>query len=212
MDTTKPYTADVTSTSGTKIVTSNQFDALYMDDTDAFGIPTNDTNKDVESGCNMEANEDESLNTGNASQDTHVSNIQEKEHCVGSTPIVKKIGELEKLIIDGKATLVDDDGHPIQKVVYPPTSSSKRSNPFSKVGEVVVSDSDDEEVVDMFDESANLFGGGHDREDEYDDYDEMTMMIILSKFMIFQGIWTLLMPCMALSSKLVGSSFSSLSM
>ena len=164
--------ADVASTSGTKIGTSNQFDALNMDDTDTFGIPTNDINKDMESGCFMEANEDESLKTGNASQDTPVSNIQEKEHCVGSTPIVKKIGELEKLIIDGKATLVDDDGHPIQKVVYPSTSSSKRSNPFSKVGEVVVSDSDDEEVVDMFDESANLFGGGHDREDEYDDYDD----------------------------------------
>ena len=90
---------------------------------------------------------------------------------VGSTPIVEKIGKLEQLIIDGRATLVDDDGHPIQKVVYPTTSSSKRSNPFSKVGEVVVSDSDDEEVVNVFDETANLSGGGHEHENEYDDYD-----------------------------------------
>ena len=66
---------------------------------------------------------------------------------------------------------MDDDGHDIQKVVYPSTSSSKRSNPFSKVGEVVVSDSNDEEVVNMFDETTNLFGGGHDYVDEYDDYD-----------------------------------------
>ena len=72
---------------------------------------------------------------------------------------------------------MDDDGHPIQKVVYPPTSSSKRSNRFSKVGEVVVSNSDDEEVVDMFDESANLFGGGHDREDDYDDYDDYSKQV-----------------------------------
>ena len=84
VDTTKLNDADVGSTSGTKIVTSNQFDALNMDDTDTFGIPTNDTNKDVDSGCTMEANEDESLKTGNASQNPPVSDIQEKEHSVGS--------------------------------------------------------------------------------------------------------------------------------
>ena len=63
---------------------------------------------------------------------------------------------------------MDDDGNPIKQV----TSSSKRSNPFSKVGEIVVSDSDEDEVEDMFDETRNLFGGGHDREDEFDDYDD----------------------------------------
>ena len=39
------------------------------------------------------------------------------------------------------------------------------------MGEIVVSDSDEDEVVNTFDESMNLFGGGHDREDDYDDYD-----------------------------------------
>ena len=48
---------------------------------------------------------------------------------------------------------------------------------FSKVGEVVVSDSDDDEVLNTFDESANLFGGGHEREDECDDYDDYSKQI-----------------------------------
>nr|GEX92463.1 hypothetical protein [Tanacetum cinerariifolium] len=34
-------------------------------------------------------------------------------------PNVDKIGKLEKLIIDGKVTLVDDDGRPLKKVDYP---------------------------------------------------------------------------------------------
>lgn len=39
------------------------------------------------------------------------------------------------------------------------------------MGEIVDSESDKEEVVNTFDESMNSFGGGHDREDDYDDYD-----------------------------------------
>lgn len=58
-----------------------------------------------------------------------------------NTPIVDKIGKLEKLIIDGKATLVDDDGKPLK-------NNKEGSNPFSKVGNVVVSDSEDDEVFD----------------------------------------------------------------
>ena len=42
---------------------------------------------------------------------------------------------------------------------------------FSKVGEIEVSDSEDEVVANPFDESANLFGGGQEFEDDYDDYD-----------------------------------------
>ena len=40
VDDTKKKTSDVASSSGTKISTSNQFDALNMDDTDGFGIVT----------------------------------------------------------------------------------------------------------------------------------------------------------------------------
>ncbi|GJZ32137.1 retrotransposon protein, putative, ty1-copia subclass [Tanacetum coccineum] len=35
-----------------------------------------------------------------------------------TTPIVDKIGKLKKLIIDGKVTLMDDDGKPLKKVDY----------------------------------------------------------------------------------------------
>lgn len=150
VDGTKKKTSDVDSSSGTKISTSNQFDALNMDNTDVFGIPTNDTNKDVVSGRTMEVNEDESLNTSNASQVPLVSDMKEKEQ-YGSS----------KISISPA----------------PSTSSTKRVNPFSKVGEVVVSDSDDDEVLNTFDESANLFGGGHEREDEFDDYDDYSKQI-----------------------------------
>lgn len=194
VDGTKKKASDVPSVSGTKISTSNQFAALNMDDTDAFGIPSNDNNRDVDAGHTrevtadestkigntMEVNVDVSTTIGNASQDPLVSDFNSQEPLVsdllgtkevGSTPIVDKIGKLEKLIIDGKATLVDDDGHPI-----PSTSFTKRANPFSKVGVVVVSESDDDEVLNTFDESANLFGGGHECEDEYD-YDDYSKQI-----------------------------------
>ena len=162
----KKNASDMASISGTKITTSNQCDALNMDDTDGFGIPNNVTNKDVDDGCTMEVNEDVSIRTSTTSQEPLVSDSMGTKE-VGSTPIVEKIGKLEKLLIDGKATLVDDDGLPI-----PFTSSTKRVNPFSKVGQVVVSDSDDDEVLNTFDESTNLFGGGYEREDEFDDYDD----------------------------------------
>ncbi|GJZ68264.1 hypothetical protein Tco_0631504 [Tanacetum coccineum] len=38
--------------------------------------------------------------------------------CTNTTPIVEKIGKIEKLIIDGKVTLVDDKGEPVKKVDY----------------------------------------------------------------------------------------------
>ena len=39
------------------------------------------------------------------------------------------------------------------------------------MGEIVYSDSDEEEVVNTFDESMNLFGGDYDCQDDYDEYD-----------------------------------------
>ncbi|GJT86570.1 hypothetical protein Tco_1068287 [Tanacetum coccineum] len=33
-----------------------------------------------------------------------------------TTPIIKKIDKIENLIIEGKVTLVDDDGKPLEKV------------------------------------------------------------------------------------------------
>ncbi|GJZ56092.1 hypothetical protein Tco_0611285 [Tanacetum coccineum] len=37
---------------------------------------------------------------------------------LSTTPIVEKIDKIEKLIIDGQVTLVDDDGKPVEKVDY----------------------------------------------------------------------------------------------
>ncbi|GJR35481.1 hypothetical protein Tco_1211165 [Tanacetum coccineum] len=34
-----------------------------------------------------------------------------------TAPIIEKIDKIEKLIIDGKVTLVDDEGNPLEKVV-----------------------------------------------------------------------------------------------
>ncbi|GKG14143.1 hypothetical protein Tco_0353743, partial [Tanacetum coccineum] len=35
-----------------------------------------------------------------------------------TTPIIDKIDKIENLIIDGKVTLVDDEGKPLEKVDY----------------------------------------------------------------------------------------------
>ncbi|GKE51527.1 hypothetical protein Tco_1486683, partial [Tanacetum coccineum] len=37
---------------------------------------------------------------------------------ISTTPIVDKIDKLEKLIIDGKISLVDDEGKPLKKIDY----------------------------------------------------------------------------------------------
>ncbi|GJY19036.1 hypothetical protein Tco_0390527 [Tanacetum coccineum] len=42
-----------------------------------------------------------------------------------TTPIVDKIRKLEKLIINGKVTLVDDDGKPLKKIDYPGDHNSE---------------------------------------------------------------------------------------
>jgi hypothetical protein len=138
VEVSKMNASDVASSSGTKISTSNQFDALNMEDTDAFSIPSNDTNKDVDSGRAMEFNEVKYTKTGIASQEPLVSDLKEKESVV--------------------APKTSDS-------CTPPASSTKRVNPFSKVGEIVVSDSEDEVVANPFNESANLFGGGQEFED-----------------------------------------------
>nr|GEY31342.1 hypothetical protein [Tanacetum cinerariifolium] len=44
---------------------------------------------------------------------------------ISTTPIVKKIDKLERLIIDEKLTLVDDEGKPLEKVDYPDDHDSE---------------------------------------------------------------------------------------
>lgn len=52
------------------------------------------------------------------------------------------------------------------------TSTTKRRNPFSKVGDVIDSDSEVDEVLDMPRGTFSSSGGGHDQEGyfEYDDF------------------------------------------
>ncbi|GJX77755.1 hypothetical protein Tco_0324566, partial [Tanacetum coccineum] len=98
-------------TSGTKkkgveptkeVSNSNPFDVL------------NSIENDVDLGTN-----EETLNL--ASKDANSSgssfwNVGSSS--ISTTPIVEKIGKLENLIIDGKITLVDDEGKPLKKVDY----------------------------------------------------------------------------------------------
>ncbi|GJS33254.1 hypothetical protein Tco_0531636 [Tanacetum coccineum] len=44
---------------------------------------------------------------------------------ISTTPIVDKIRKLEKIIIDGKATLVDEEGKPLKMVNYPSDHDSE---------------------------------------------------------------------------------------
>ncbi|GJT96493.1 hypothetical protein Tco_1092011 [Tanacetum coccineum] len=48
--------------------------------------------------------------------------MQHKKHVrkidSGTTPIIEKNDMIEKLIIDGSVTLVDDEGKPLKKFVY----------------------------------------------------------------------------------------------
>ena len=121
------------STSGAAVPTSNTYEALGGD------------NDDNGSPCPME----DGTEVGSSSKGGND----------GTTPMVEKINMIEDLIMDGKATLLGDDGKPLKQV-------GSSGNPFSKVGNVVVSDSEDE--VDEMD----AYGGGHDFEEDLDGYDD----------------------------------------
>ena len=50
-------------------------------------------------------------------------------------------------------------GHPREPLAPPPNmvkEAKKVGNPFSKVGDIVISDSDDDEVLDDFNETSNF--------------------------------------------------------
>ena len=86
MDANKKKNVDVQSTSGAKIVTSNQFDELNMADTDDYGIPTKEVTLEVNSGSNEEAKKDGSLKTATTSQESLVRDPNEKEQAETSKP------------------------------------------------------------------------------------------------------------------------------
>ncbi|GJW40775.1 phloem protein 2-like protein [Tanacetum coccineum] len=79
---------------------SNQFDALNLVENDAdLG-----TNGGFSNLASQEAN-----SSGSSFWNASSSNST-------TTPIIKKIDKIEKLIIDGKVNFVDDDGKPLEKI------------------------------------------------------------------------------------------------
>ena len=137
------------------IVTKNPFGSLMDEVTNSEMGPEVGVTQGEQSGHVMEIDSDnevdESIEVGKP-----------------STPIVEKIDKLEKLIIDGIGTLVDDNGKPV-----PVVEGIKKGNPFSKVGNVVVSDSDDEvlEPDDPMSSYLSSAGGQNELEGYFsDDY------------------------------------------
>ncbi|GJY45103.1 hypothetical protein Tco_0433316 [Tanacetum coccineum] len=86
-----------------KVSKSNPFDVL------------NSVENDVDLGANGGTSNLVSKETN--SSGSSFWNV--KSSSTSTTPIVDKIGKIEKLIIDGKVTLVDDEGEPVKKVDYP---------------------------------------------------------------------------------------------
>lgn len=72
------------------------------------------------------------------------------------------------------------------------------------MGKIVDSDIYGEEVENTFEKFVNLFGVVISMKKTMMAMITMTMR---SRFMIFKGIWMLLMTCMASSSKVLGSNF-----
>nr|GEU58591.1 hypothetical protein [Tanacetum cinerariifolium] len=85
-----------------EVSNSNPFDVL------------NSVDNDVELGTNRET----SNLASNEANSSGSSFWNVKTSSISTTPIVVKIRKLKKLIIDGKVTVVDDDGKPLKKVDY----------------------------------------------------------------------------------------------
>ncbi|GJX66474.1 reverse transcriptase domain-containing protein [Tanacetum coccineum] len=88
-----------------RLVHSNPFDVINSVDNDGE-LGTNGGTSNLAS------------NEANSSGSSFWKNFVETSS-TSTTPIVDKIGKIEKLIMDGKVTLVDDDGIPLKKVNYP---------------------------------------------------------------------------------------------
>ncbi|GJU94854.1 hypothetical protein Tco_1319610 [Tanacetum coccineum] len=85
-----------------EVSNSNLFDVLNLVENDGELGTNGETSNLASNGANSSGSSFWNVETSSTS----------------TTPIVDKIGKLEKLIIDGKVTLVDDDGKPLKKVDY----------------------------------------------------------------------------------------------
>ncbi|GJZ22325.1 hypothetical protein Tco_0559364 [Tanacetum coccineum] len=70
---------------------------------------------DEELGTNGEASN--LASKGSNSSGSSFWNVETSS--ISTAPVMEKIGKLEQLIIDGKGTLVDDDGKPLKRVDFP---------------------------------------------------------------------------------------------
>nr|GEZ73422.1 hypothetical protein [Tanacetum cinerariifolium]GEZ73440.1 hypothetical protein [Tanacetum cinerariifolium]GEZ73450.1 hypothetical protein [Tanacetum cinerariifolium] len=63
--------------------------------------------------------------SGNKKNDVEPTKKNVKCSSTSTTPIIDKFEKFEKLIIDGKVTLMDDEGEPVKKVDYPSDHDSE---------------------------------------------------------------------------------------
>ncbi|GJV18316.1 hypothetical protein Tco_1367336 [Tanacetum coccineum] len=90
---------------------------------------------------------------------------------ISTTPIVDKIRNLEKLIIEGKGTLIDDDSKPLKKVNYPEDHDSE--DEVCSVDNDMARSMDTEPVgfgtKSLLEQWMDSYGNGDYDEDPYDD-------------------------------------------
>nr|GEV28125.1 hypothetical protein [Tanacetum cinerariifolium] len=116
--------------------TSNSFDVLNTlgDEDDCGGMNPSST-KEAEQ---VEGNGKKDINTSVPSSSYYkplicvVSSAHGSSHVasvsLNTTPLPKRINKLERKMLDGKLTLVDDDGKPLNKVDYNPVNSDSESD------------------------------------------------------------------------------------
>ena len=124
---------------------------------------------------------DSDFDNGFGNMDKQASATIDSFSSPGTTPIVEKINKLESQLIERKLVLLGDDGKPlpmqkanVENYASIPSSSNASppciskstpnmvkegknvGNPFSNVGDIVISDSDDDKVLDDFNETSNF--------------------------------------------------------
>ncbi|GJY32761.1 hypothetical protein Tco_0417230 [Tanacetum coccineum] len=87
-----------------------------------------------------------------------------------TTPIVEKIGKFEKLIIDGKITLVDDDAKPPKRVDYPGDHDSEDEvkSVYNDMARFMASERVGFETQSLLEQWRDSYENGDYDEDPYD--------------------------------------------
>ncbi|GJZ17046.1 retrotransposon protein, putative, ty1-copia subclass [Tanacetum coccineum] len=100
-----------------------------------------------------------------------VVNAVENDEDTNTTPIADKIEKLEKLIIDEKVTLVDDDGKHLKKVDYPGDHDSEDEfeSFYNDMSRSMTSESVGFCTKSLLEQWRNTYENGDYDEDPYDD-------------------------------------------